>query len=92
MFRAVTLIQNTDLNKHSYSKYSIGFDSRFLSKIWGKNAVAFGVDHSSSVHIDNERKDILVVGDGVTQGLDNTLLKEEAKYSINFSRSGRKFP
>ena len=42
---------------------------------------------SSSVHIDNKRKDILIFGEGPTQGLDDTTLTAEAKYSINFSRS-----
>ena len=46
---------------------------------------------SSSVHIDNKYKDIIVLGKGPTQGLDNTTLTAEAKYFLNFSRSQRKF-
>ena len=46
---------------------------------------------SSSVHIDNKKKDILILGKGPTQGLDNTMLTAEAQYSINFSRSNSKF-
>ena len=63
----------------------------------GKNVIIFGVDISSSVHIDNKKKDILVMnildilGKGSTQGLDDTALTEEAQYSINFSRSNTKF-
>ena len=30
----------------------------------------FGVDMSSSVHIDNKNKDILILGEGQTQGCD----------------------
>ena len=41
--------------------------------------------------IDNKNKDILILGIGPTQGLDNTTLTAEAEYSINFSRSQRKF-
>ena len=44
----------------------------------------------SFVHIDNERKYILILGDGQTQGLDDTTLTVESQYSINFSRSDRK--
>ena len=44
---------------------------------------------SSSTHIDNTGKDILILGKGPTQGSDNTTLTIEAKYSINFSRSQR---
>ena len=39
---------------------------------------------SSSVHIDNRNKDILIFGEGPTQGLDDTILAAEAEYSINF--------
>ena len=46
---------------------------------------------TSSVHIDNKKKDILILGIGPTQGLDDTTLSAEAQYSIKFSRSNRKF-
>ena len=49
----------------------------------GKNFIAFGAELSSSVHIDNKRKDILILGEGPTQGLDDTTLTAEAKYPIN---------
>ena len=46
---------------------------------------------NSSVHIGNKNRDILILGKGITQGLDNTTLTVEAEYSINFSTSQRKF-
>ena len=46
---------------------------------------------SSSVHIDNKKKDILILGIDPTQVLDDTMLTAEAQYSINFSRSDRMF-
>ena len=39
---------------------------------------------SSSVHIDNMKKDILVLGKAPTQGLEHTLTAEKM-YSINFT-------
>ena len=42
---------------------------------------------SSSMYIDNKNKDILILGEGTAQGLDNLTLTAEAKYLINFSRS-----
>ena len=57
----------------------------------GKSVFIFGADMSSSVHIDNKKKDILILGERPTQGLDDTTLKAEAKFSVNFSRSNRKF-
>ena len=57
----------------------------------GKNLIVFRVDISSSVHIDNKKKDILLLFKSPTQGLDDTTLTAKAQYSINFSRSNRKF-
>ena len=57
----------------------------------GKNVIIFGVDVSSSVHIDNKGKDILILGKGPTQGLGDTTLTAKAQYSSNFLRSNRKF-
>ena len=37
------------------------------------------------------KKDILILGIGPTQRLDNTALSVEAQYSINFSKSNKKF-
>ena len=46
---------------------------------------------SSSVHIDNKGKDILILGKSPTQGLDRTTFTAEAKYSVDFTQSNRKF-
>ena len=45
---------------------------------------------SSSAHIDNKKKDILVLGIGSTQGLEHTLTVEKI-YSINFTVTKKKF-
>ena len=45
---------------------------------------------SSSVHIDNKKKDILILGKGPTQGLEHTLTAEKM-YSINFTVTRKKF-
>ena len=47
---------------------------------------------SSSVFIDNRKTNILILGgEGPIQGLDDATLTVEAKYSINFTQSNRKF-
>ena len=46
---------------------------------------------SSSVHVDNKNKDILILGDGPTQALDDTTLTPEARYSINFTQPNKRF-
>ena len=44
----------------------------------------FVADMSSSAHIDNKKKDILVLGKRPTQGLEHALTVEKM-YSINFT-------
>ena len=59
-------IKNADSDKYSYSDYGIGFDTRGHYSLpdgsVGKNVIIFAVDMSSSVYIDNKRKDILILG------------------------------
>ena len=43
------------------------------------------------MHVDNKRKDIFVLGEGPTQGLDDTTFTVEAKHPINFTQSGKRF-
>ena len=85
---AVTLTRNADIDKYSYSGYGIGFDRRssfsFTGGGFGQNVLIFGVDMRSSVHINNKKKDILVLGKGPTQELEHILTAEEM-YSINFT-------
>ena len=57
---------------------------------WGKNVMIVGADMSSSVHINNKNKDILILGEGPIQGLNDTALKIGAKYSITFTESQKK--
>ena len=45
---------------------------------------------STSTHIDNKKKDILVLGRGPRQGLESTLTAEKI-YSINFTVTKNKF-
>ena len=49
----------------------------------GENVIIFGADMSSSVHVDNKGKDILILGEGLTQGLDDTTLTVEANIPLN---------
>ena len=46
---------------------------------------------SSFVHVDNKRKDILILSERLTQGLNDTTLTAEAKYPLNFTQSGKRF-
>ena len=55
-----------------------------------KNVIIFGVYMSSSLHIDDRKKEVLILGKGRNQVLDHTAFTAEAQFSINFSRSNRK--
>ena len=94
LFKAVTLTKNVEIEKYKYSGYGTGFDRRstfsFPGGEFGQNVLIFGVDMSSSIHIDNEKKDILILGRGPTQGLEITLTAEKI-YSINFTVTTKKF-
>ena len=94
LFGAVKLTKNADIDKYGYSGYGIGFDRRssfsFPGGGFGQNVLIFGVDMSFSAHIDNKKKDILVLGKGPTQGLEHTLIAEKM-YAINFSVTRKKF-
>ena len=94
LFGAVTLTKNIDIDKYEYSGYGIQFDRRsrliFPGGGFGQNVLIFGEDMSSSAHIDNKKKDILVLGKGPTQGLEHTLTAGKM-YSINFTLTKKKF-
>ena len=95
LFGSVKLTKDADLDKYKYTGCSIGFVSRsecsFTCRGYGKKGIIFGADMSSSVHVDKEGKDFLILLEGTTQGLDDTTLTAEAKYSISFTQSGKRF-
>ena len=70
------------------SGYGIEFDRRssfsFPSGGFGQNVLIFGVDLSSSAHVDNKKKDILILGKGPRLELEHTLTAAKI-YSINFT-------
>ena len=81
-FGAVSLTKNVDIDECKYSKYCDGFERKgkfSVSNRLGRNCLIFAVDMSSSVHVDNKKKDILVVGEGSTPVLDSTTLTAEKK-------------
>ena len=95
MFGAVKLTKNPDIDKYWYSVYGIGFDRKesfsFPGGGFGLNVIIFGLVMSSSVHVDNMKKDILIIGKGPTQGLSKRSMTAEKMYSINFTVTRKKF-
>ena len=70
LFNAVTLTKNADIDKYRYSGYGIGFDRKsncsFPGGGCGQNVIVLGLDMNLSIHVDNKRKDILILGKGPT--------------------------
>ena len=95
LFGAVILTKNADFDKYKYFRYGTGSDGKGVfshpTGSFGINAIILGVNISSSVHIDNKKRDILIFGKGPTQGLREHSLTAEKIYSINFSATKRRF-
>ena len=88
MFGAVSLTKHVDIDQYENCGHGIGFDRKIIFSVgdgFGRNCIIFGVDMSSSVHVDSKNKDILILGEGPTQGLDGTTLTAEKLYSSNFT-------
>ena len=89
------MTRNADIDKYQYSGYWIGFDRKrnfsFSGNGFGQNVIILGVDVSSSVHIDNKEKDILILGKDPTQRLGEHSLAAEKIYSFNFTLARKTF-
>ena len=80
---SIWISKATDLDKHKYTGFGIGPDSHgehLLPDGTIKSYFIFAVNMNSCVHIDNGGKYILILGKGLTQGLD----------PINFTQSEKK--
>ena len=93
---------DTDSDKNNYKGYGICFDERsqfghtitengvaYTSN--SRNVLIFGVDMSFSAHATNRANHIYVMGDGLTQGINDTTLYVEKKYFRNFTETNVKF-
>ena len=103
LFGAMQITKNaTDSDKNNYKGYGICFDERsqfghtitedgipYTSN--GRNVLIFGVDMSFSVHATNRANHVYLMGDGLTQGNNDTTLYAEKKYFRNFTEPGLKF-
>ena len=71
LFGLVKSTKHVDVGLYNYSTYGIVFDRKGSYSIGneiGRNMIVFGIDMSSSLHIVNKKKDILILGKGPTQG------------------------
>ena len=84
-----------DTDKYIYSGYGLGFGSsgQFSHPQGGmaRNIMIFGVDLSNSVHATNKTQNILILGHGLTQKVNNTTVYAEKLCSPNFSAENEIF-
>ena len=103
LFGAMQITENaTDNTKNNFKGYGICFDERrqfghtiteggFTHTTNGRNVLIFGADMSFSVHATNRANHIYLVGDGLTQGINDTTIYVEKNYYRNFTDPGKKF-
>ena len=103
LFGAMQITKNvTDNSKNNYKGYGICFDERsqFGHTITedghahttnGRNALIFRIDMSFSAHETNRANHIYLMGDGLTQDINDTTLYVEKNYWRNFTDPGKKF-
>ena len=85
LFGVVKLTKNPDPDNYGYSGYGIWFDAHLqFSLPNGTRDKSFGVVNSYSVHVDNKKEDILALGEGPRQRVNDTGTTTETKYSVNF--------
>ena len=102
LFGAMQITKNaTDNTKSNYKGYGICLDERsqfghsiteggFTRTTNGRNVLIFGADMSFSVHATNRANHIYLMGDGLTQGINDTTIYVEKNYYRNFTDPGKK--
>ena len=102
LFGAMQITKNVDTSKYDYKGYGICFDEGtqfghtiteggFAHTTNARNVLIFGADMSFSVHKTNRANHIYVMGDGIVQGIHDTMLYAEKNFYRNFTDPGKKF-
>ena len=96
LFGGVKITENaTDTSKHKYEGHGICFDEGGMFSMGninnGRNVLIFGVHENSVIHLNNKASNILIMGNGFVQGIDDTTLYAEKIYSQNFTAVNKKF-
>ena len=92
----------TGNTKNNYKGYGICFDERshfghtiteggFTHTTNGRNVLIFGADMSFSVHATNRANHIYLMGEGLTQGVNDFTIYAEKNYYRNFTDPGKTF-
>ena len=102
LFGTMQITKNaTDNTKNNYKGYGICFDERsefghtitegvFAHTTNGRKVLIFGADMGFSVHATIRANHIYLMGDGLTQGINDTTIYVEKNYYRNFTDPGKK--
>ena len=77
-----------------YRGYGIASDGKGkwnFCNYYAKNVVIFGVDNSSSSHVDNRKNNFIVLGEEDTFRITESFGTPGKKFSINFIKARAKF-
>ena len=84
LFGATNVVNYSDKEKWVYSDYAIAFagaNSWRCGNDYAKNIAIYGFDNSSSSHADN-RKNVLVLGKGVSYGINGRVLHQRKRFIL----------
>ena len=76
-----------------YTVYGITFDGKgewSFGNDYARNIIIFGVNNSSSSHVDNLKNNFLVLGEGDSFCINGNFGAPEKKFSINISKANAK--
>ena len=94
LFGTVKLTRNANKSKFAYNGGGIESDGdgfRSFDIDSARNVVIFGNDNSSSCHTDNWKNKFLVLGEGSSQGINDSTGAADKHFSVNFSKANTKF-
>ena len=75
MFGLTNIGKDSDKGKYVHNSYGITFDGKGKWRFdngYARNVIIFGVDNSSSSHIDNLKNYFLILGEGDTFGTNES--------------------
>ena len=92
MFGAVKFTKNFDIDECRYSGFGIGFVRKgefSFGDGFGRNCIMFGVDTSSSVHVDSKKRISKFLVNGLPRIRWHKKYCRKKKYLINFTENNR---
>ena len=94
LFGVTNIVKNNDKEKHVYSGYGITFNSTDWWKFangTARNVTIFGVDNSSSSHVDKCKNNFLISGLGLTFRINGSFGSLKKIFIINFAKASTNF-